>query len=83
MIAIHPIHRKLALIAYMSMDRDGNMIIGEPELRLIMPLLRANLDLVRRIDELKELAYTAQVVGDMEWVQEICQRIDELEVLMQ
>jgi len=79
MLAIHSIHRKLALIAYMSMDRDGNMIIGEPELRLIMPLLRANLDLVRRIDELKELAYTAQVAGDMAWVQEVCQKIDEME----
>jgi len=41
--------------------------------------LQVNAKLVRRLDELKNLAYIAHISGDMEWEQEVCQRIDELE----
>ncbi|WP_010271412.1 DUF7667 family protein [Paenibacillus senegalensis] len=78
MIGIHPVHRKLAEIAYMSTDKHGNLIIGWTELQLIMPLLRRNLELVRRLDELKELAFTVQCAGQDEWVQDICKQIEEL-----
>lgn len=80
MIAIHPIHRRMAEIIYMSTDQRGNTVIGVPEMQLLIPLLRQNLELVRRLDELKSLALEAQVSGDTEWVQDICQKIDQIEV---
>lgn len=80
MLIIHPIHRKLAEIVFMNIDRQGDLIIGNAELRLILQLLRQNLFLVRRLDELKQLAYVAHCAGDMDWEQDICQQIDELEV---
>lgn len=82
MIGIHPVHRRLAEIAYMSTDKHGTMKIGWPEMQLIMPLLRQNMLLVQKLDELKQLAFVAHCSGDFEWEQEICRKIDELEVEM-
>jgi len=82
MIAIHPIHRKMAEIIHMSMDRNGNIAISPVELTLLLPLLRQNLELVRRIDELKELSFQAYLVGDTEWQHEICRQLDALEAKM-
>lgn len=82
MIGIHPIHREMAKIAYMSTDHKGNMVIGPVEIKLLMPLLRKNLELVQRLDELKQLAFVAHCSGDTEWEQDICRKIDELEVKM-
>jgi len=41
--------------------------------------LQVNAKLVRRLDELKNLAYIAHISGDMEWEQEICAKLDEME----
>ena len=81
-VGIHPVHRKLAEIAHMCTDKQGNMVMGLAELRLMMPLLRQNMLLVQKLDELKQLAYAAQIGGDMVWVQEICRKIDQLEASM-
>jgi len=61
-------------------------------MQLIMPLLRQNMLLVQKLDELKQLAFVAHELkqlafvahcsGDFEWEQEICRKIDELEVNM-
>lgn len=79
MIGIHSVHRKLAKITWMNMDMAGCITIGNPELRQILALLKENLALVQELDALKELAFQAHLVGDMEWKSEICGKIDELE----
>jgi hypothetical protein len=78
-IAIHPANRKLATITWMNINKDGDLIMGMPELRLMMPLLRDNMLMVMEVDELKEAAYSAQVAGNMELVQFFVARLDELE----
>ncbi|WP_433581562.1 DUF7667 family protein [Paenibacillus amylolyticus] len=78
-IAIHIVHRELARITMINMDKQGNLIIGEPELRLILPLLKQNLALVYEIDGLKEIAYAAQKLDQMDLVQHVCEKLDELE----
>jgi hypothetical protein len=82
MIGIHPIHRRLAEIIHMSMDNEGAVTLGMAELTLIVRLLRQNLALVQRLDELKQLAFVAHLADDSVWEQDICKRIDELEVSM-
>lgn len=81
-VGIHPLHRQLAKITYMSMDKDGNLIIGMPELRLLMPLLKQNLALIWRLDELKELTLEAYSMGETDWAQELEEKIAELEGAM-
>lgn len=78
-VAIHPVHRQLALITLMNTDKKGNLIIGYAELKLILPLLKANLELVYKIDGLKEIAFAAQCNDQMDLVQHICEQLDELE----
>lgn len=78
-VGIHKIHRQLAFIALMCTDTKGNMIIGEPELKLIMPLLKENLMLVFQNDSLKVLSYMAYEMGDDNWQMDICEKLDALE----
>lgn len=78
MIAIHKAHRRLAEITYMLTDRRGNICIDRAAVAAIVPLLRQNLELVRRLDELRNLALEAHATGDTAWVQEICREIDEM-----
>lgn len=77
-VAIHDTHRKMAQITMMSTDKCGAVIIGIPELRLLIPLLRQNLELVRKFDELRNLGLIAYESGDHEWVQDIEKQIAEL-----
>lgn len=79
-IAIHKIHRAMAQITMMNTDKQGNLVLGELELKLIFGLLRRNLELVYEIDGLKEIAFAAQMLDQMDLVQHVCQRLDELEV---
>ncbi|MGF6356739.1 hypothetical protein ABIE27_004663 [Paenibacillus sp. 4624] len=78
-IAIHKIHRTMAQITMMNTDKQGNLILGELELKLIFGLLRRNLELVYEIDGLKEIAFAAQTLDQMDLVQHVCERLDELE----
>jgi hypothetical protein len=78
-VGIHKLHRQLAFITLMCMDKQENMIVGEPELRLILPLLKENMMLVFKNDSLKALSYMAYEIGDDNWQMDICSRIDELE----
>lgn len=52
------------------------------EQREVEHCVRVNADLVVRLDHLKGLAFQAHCVGDMEWQQEICAKIEELEAKM-
>lgn len=79
MIGIHPIHRKLALIAYMSTNRKGEVKLDEIAVKLLQPLLKQNLMMIRRLDELKSLSYQAYLAGETEWYNDIRTRIEALE----
>jgi len=82
MIAIHPVHRRLAELQLIAERRGGYDQLTVREQMDLHHCLQVNAKLVRRLDELKNLAYIAQIGGDMEWVQEVCQKIDELEARM-
>ncbi|MNC49137.1 hypothetical protein D3C75_982930 [compost metagenome] len=82
MLAIHQVHRKLAQIVHMNLDQNGNLVVGHLELQLILKLLRENHNLVYKLDGLKELAFMAHEIGDMEWQMDLCAKIEELEARM-
>lgn len=82
MVAIHKLHRELAFITMMCTDKKGNTIIGEPEIKRILPLLRENLMLVFNNDSLKALSFMAYEMGDDSWHMEICEKLDALEASM-
>jgi hypothetical protein len=46
----------------------------------IIQCLEVNGNLVQKLDGLKNLAFIAHTAGDYEWEQDICRKIDELEV---
>jgi len=78
-IAIHKIHRAMAQVTMMNTDKQGNLILSELELKIIFALLKKNLELVYEIDGLKEIAFAAQSLDQMDLVQHVCERLDELE----
>jgi len=82
MIGIHPVHRRLAEIQFIAEKRGGYQALTPAEITELTHCLIVNAELVRRLDELKNLAFVAHCAGDHAWEQEICQRIDALEVTM-
>ncbi|SEU32539.1 hypothetical protein [Paenibacillus sp. NFR01] len=82
MLAIHPIHRRLAEVVHMNLDQNGNLLIGNVELQMILKLLRENHDLVYKMDGLKELAFLAHEMCDMDWLMDLCAQIEALEAQM-
>jgi hypothetical protein len=79
-LSINRIQRKLAEITYMmSMDNEGNLEFGVPELTLIFRLLLENFEFVIRTDELNNLSSVAFEANDFDWLHTICQQIEELE----
>lgn len=79
MIGIHVVHRRLAEI-YLKAQKLGSYDrLSNEEQMDLYHCLRINADLVRKLDELKNMAFIAHQAGDMEWEQDICQQIDELE----
>lgn len=78
-VGIHLIHRKMAGIVHMCSDIDGNVRMGIPEFKLLMPLLLDNYKLVYQLDELKEQSFVAYLVNDTEWLRELANRIEKLE----
>lgn len=79
MIGIHPIHRKMALITWMSMNQDGKINLDEIAIKMLTPLLKQNLMMIQRLDELKSLSYIAYTARETEWQHDICARIEALE----
>lgn len=79
-IGIHAAHRRMAEIMHMCTDARGVTIIGPVEIKLLLPLLRKNLELVRTLDEQKELSFVAYLTGDTAWQHELSQRIEDLEL---
>jgi len=82
MIGIHPVHRRLAELTIIAEQKKGFDRLSAAELTELYMCLRLNAKLVRRLDELKNLAFVAHCAGDHEWEQDICRQIDALEVTM-
>ncbi|WP_456238616.1 DUF7667 family protein [Paenibacillus albicereus] len=82
MIGISPIHRKLAELTHRCLESDGQLHMTSLDRRDLTHYLQSNLALVRKLDELKSLAYHAYEVGDMDWHNEICRQIDETEATL-
>lgn len=80
MIGIHPIHRRLAELQEKAERMGGYDRLTDREWQDVKHCLQINAKLVRRLDELKNLAYIAHATGDYAWEQDICRQIDELEV---
>lgn len=75
-LTIHTIHRNLAKITFLNLDKKGNLIIDDVVLRVLTPLLMQNLEIVRTLDELSHLSMVAYAAGDTEWLHDICGAID-------
>ncbi|MEV2908609.1 hypothetical protein ABNF65_08085 [Paenibacillus larvae] len=76
----HPVHRRLAelYIKYGSLIKIyKNCSLGE--LHELEESLKQNANLVRKLDELKNLAFLAYEMNDMDWLHEICSKIEKLE----
>lgn len=78
MIGIHPIHRRLTEL-HLTYQKRG---WSRQDLIEIQHCLRVNAELVQKLDALKELAFHAHEMGDMDWEQNLCKQIDELEAKM-
>ncbi|OAB35675.1 hypothetical protein PMSD_11725 [Paenibacillus macquariensis subsp. defensor] len=78
-VAIHPIHRQLAEIYFMSRDANGVFEIDEVVEQQLETLLRQNFRMIQRLDELKNLSQIAYERNDVEWQHDICKRIEGLE----
>ncbi|MCL6456980.1 MAG: hypothetical protein K6T85_03140 [Gorillibacterium sp.] len=81
MIGIHPVHRRLAEIAILANKTGFEGLPDEVQVEFIH-CLTANANLVRRLDELKQLSYQAHIVGDYDWEMDLCQKIEKLEAPM-
>lgn len=79
MIAIHPVHRRLAELTLKAMWLGGYHKLTIAEQKDFEHCLRVNASIVTKLDELKNLAFIAHCAGDTEWEQEICAELDELE----
>jgi len=82
MIGIHPVHRRLAELQLIAERRGGYDQLTIREQLDLHHCLQVNANLVRRLDELKQLSFIAYTVNDTEWQHEICKRIEELEAKM-
>lgn len=80
MIAIHIVHRRLANLTTKAIKIGGYDRLARDEQVELTHCLRVNAALVIKMDELKQLSFIAYEAGDTEWQNEICQKIDELEV---
>lgn len=76
MLAISPVHRRLAELNLINRRRN----LTPAEMAEVAHCLHVNAEIVRKLDELKQLSMVAYTAGDMDWQHEICRQIDEIEV---
>lgn len=75
-VGIHPTHRRLAELVFTSEKRS----LSEAEQTEMFQCLKVNAKLVCTLDKLKQLSFIAYVMGDMDWVMDICAQIEALEL---
>lgn len=76
---VHPVHRRMAELTLEAQRVGGFNQLTPKERQELYHCLAVNLGFVTRLDSLKALAFHAHEMGDMEWQQDICAKIDELE----
>lgn len=79
MIGIHTVHRRLAEIHAKATRLGGYEKLSSLEQSELQHCLIINADLVLKLELLKQLAFQTHLLGDMDWQQDICKQIDELE----
>lgn len=79
MIGIHPIHRRLAELTNKARQMGGFDKLTYVDKQDLEHCLKANYDLVYKLDSLKSIAFVAYDCGDLEWQQELCEQIDHIE----
>jgi len=77
-LGIHPVHRRLAELTFIS--RTRRLTVAE-QLELFH-CLSVNAKIIAELDKLKQLAFMAHEMGDMEWQMDLCAKIEELEARM-
>lgn len=82
MIGISTIHRRLAELTHYCLEKDGQLVMTSQERDELTMLLKANQLLIRKMDEFRSLSLIAYEAGDMDWHQNICKQIDDLEATM-
>lgn len=82
MIGIHPIHRRLAELTLKAKQRGGYHQLPASDQSDLYHCLQVNLDLVLKLDLLKELSVAVYQLGDTDWQHELCKQIDEIEAKM-
>ncbi|WP_340397773.1 hypothetical protein NST50_05165 [Paenibacillus sp. FSL E2-0202] len=75
MLAIHPIHRRMAELTLKSAVRP--LTLAEPV--ELFQCLKVNAHIITELDNLKQLAFMAHEMGDMDWQMDICVKIEALE----
>ncbi|WP_127483945.1 DUF7667 family protein [Paenibacillus ehimensis] len=76
---VHPVHRRMAELTLEAQRGGGFLTLSGREQQELLHCLTVNLDFIARLDSLKALAFHAHQMGDMDWQQDICAKIDELE----
>ncbi|CDN41692.1 hypothetical protein [Paenibacillus sp. P22] len=82
MIAISRTHRRLAELTNYRLEQNGDLAMTREERLELVTLLKENLRLVRKMDELKNLSQLAYEAGDTEWHMDICKQIEDLEATL-
>lgn len=79
MIGIHVVHRRMAELHEKATQAGGYENLSKSDFIELEHCLKVNAKIVQKLDELKQLSFIAYQSGDMEWVQEISARIDQIE----
>jgi len=74
MLAIHPVHRRLAQIVLKASSAGGFDKLSEYEQVELNHCLQVNAKLVCDMDMLKHLSFLAYEMNDTEWQQDLCRR---------
>lgn len=78
-IMIHPIHRRLAELAFLAQQKGGFDKLTTIDKLDLYHSLQQNATLVHQIDCYKEGAYTAQCNDQMDLVAHFVEKLDDLE----
>lgn len=75
MLAVHPIHRRMAELTLKSAVRPLTLA----EHVELFQCLKINAHIITELDKLKQLAFIAHEMGDMDWQMDLCTKIEAIE----
>lgn len=80
-VGIHPVHRRMAEL-FEKVSVGGYAGLSVKDQQDLHHCMVVNSKLVRKLDELKNLAFVAHCSGDLEWEQDIQRQIETIEVTL-